>query len=145
MVKTGKIPRSVAIIMDGNRRAAVKLAKEKHEGHALGLKKLEETVVWCKHLGIKELTVYALSKDNLKRSKKEVDTLMGLCKVEFARLARNGGVFDNEKIKIKILGEIELLPEDVQESLRRTEEITKNHDQGTLNVCICYSSKDEIN
>ena len=83
VVKTGKIPRSVAIIMDGNRRHAVRLAKEKHEGHALGLKKLEETVVWCKHLGIKELTVYALSKDNLKRSKLEVDTLMGLCKEQF--------------------------------------------------------------
>ena len=91
----------------------MRLAKEKHEGHALGLKKLEETVVWCKHLGIKELTVYALSKDNLKRSKLEVDTLMGLCKEQFSRLARNGGVFQTEKIRVRVLGELEFLPEDV--------------------------------
>ena len=66
--------------MDGNRRHAVAKKMEKHEGHVLGLQTLERAVVWCKALGIAELTVYALSKDNLKRSKVEVDTLMGLCK-----------------------------------------------------------------
>jgi len=79
--------------MDGNRRYAVKEKKAKHEGHAVGLNKLEETMVWCKALGINELTVFALSKDNLKRSKVEVDTLMNLCKDQFARLARNDGLF----------------------------------------------------
>ena len=80
VMKTGKIPKSVAIIMDGNRRYAVKNQQEKHKGHSHGLNKLEETLIWCKHLGIHELTVFALAKENLKRSKVEVDTLMGLCK-----------------------------------------------------------------
>ena len=93
VVKTGKIPKSVAIIMDGNRRFAVKNQQDKHKGHSVGLNKLEETLMWCKHLGIFELTVFALAKENLQRSKVEVDTLMGLCKDQFARLARNGGVF----------------------------------------------------
>ena len=60
------------------------------------------------------MTVFALAKDNLKRSKVEVDTLMGLCKNQFQRLAHNNGVFMKEKIKIRVLGDISLLPEDVR-------------------------------
>ena len=130
--------------MDGNRRYAVAQNKAKHEGHIKGLHKLEEALIWCKALGIFELTVFALSKENLNRSPVEVETLMSLCKDQFARLARNGGVFETEKIKIRILGDLSLLPPDVSQSLRRTEEITKNNTEGVLNVCICYNSRDEI-
>ena len=89
----GNIPASVAFIMDGNRRFAVKNRQEKHQGHSFGLKKLEQSMIWCKGLGIKELTVFALAKENLKRSRVEVDTLMDLCQNQFVRLARNGGLF----------------------------------------------------
>ena len=65
VVKTGKIPRSVAFIMDGNRRFATRKKQEKHMGHSHGLYKLEETLLWCKNLGITELTVFALAKENL--------------------------------------------------------------------------------
>jgi undecaprenyl diphosphate synthase len=70
-------------------------------------------LIWCKALGIFELTVFALSKENLNRSPVEVETLMNLCKDQFARLARNGGVFQTEKIKIRVLGDLSLLPADV--------------------------------
>jgi len=93
---------------------------------------------------VTELTVFALSKENLKRSKVEVDTLMGLCKDNFARLARNKGLFQEEKIRIRILGDLSLLPKDVSDSLRNTERITADNTEGLLNVCICYNSKDEI-
>lgn len=96
--------------MDGNRRYAVAQNKAKHEGHIKGLQKLEEALIWCKALGVFELTVFALSKENLNRSPIEVQTLMNLCKDQFARLARNGGVFQKEKIKIRILGDLSLLP-----------------------------------
>ena len=108
------MPKSVAFIMDGNRRFASKRNEQKHTGHRHGLAKLEETMLWCKGLGITEMTVFALAKDNLKRSKVEVDTLMGLCKNQFQRLAHNNGVFMKEKIKIRVLGDISLLPEDVR-------------------------------
>ena len=144
IVKTGKIPRSVAMIMDGNRRYATTKNQEKHKGHAVGLNKLEETLVWCKNLGIYELTVFALAKENLQRSKVEVDTLMGLCKDQFARLARNGGVFKRQQIRVRVLGDLSLMPDDVAKSLRETERITKDHKEGVLNVCICYNSKDEM-
>ena len=80
VVKTGKIPKSIAIIMDGNRRYATSKSMQKHEGHAIGLQKLEESLKWCKALGIRDLTVFALSKENLKRAPVEVETLMNLCK-----------------------------------------------------------------
>ena len=67
--------------MDGNRRYAQSvLKKEKHEGHKHGLERMVESIEWCKVLGIKEVSVFALSIDNLKREKKEVDTLMSLAK-----------------------------------------------------------------
>lgn len=91
ILKSGKVPRSIAIIMDGNRRFATKQQMDKHEGHAFGLQKLEGAMEWCLELGIKELTVFALSTDNLKRSQVEVDTLMRLIKGSFAKMAENGG------------------------------------------------------
>mmetsp|Transcript_4453 Transcript_4453/g.5795 ORF Transcript_4453/g.5795 Transcript_4453/m.5795 type:complete len:162 (+) Transcript_4453:137-622(+) len=144
IVRMGSIPKSVAIIMDGNRRYAVKAKKEKHEGHVLGLNKLEESLVWCKHLGIRELTVFALSKDNLKRPQKEVDTLMGLCKNQFARLCDSKGLFMREKMKVRVLGDLSVLPEDVAASLKKMETLTQNHQSGVLNVCICYDAKHEV-
>ena len=69
---------------------------------------------------------------------------MGLCKDQFQRLAHNNGVFQREQIRIRILGDLSLLPDDVRESLRRTEHLTRNNSQATLNVCICYSGTDEL-
>lgn len=69
---------------------------------------------------------------------------MGLCRDNFARLARPGGIFHTQKIKIRILGDLSLLPADVSESLLKTEELTKHHGEGILNVCICYNGQDEI-
>ena len=96
--------------MDGNRRYAVSKQKEKHLGHSDGLNKLEETILWCKELGIFELTVFALSKENLQRAPIEVNTFMNLCRDNFAKLAAPGGVFEKEKISIRILGDLSLLP-----------------------------------
>ena len=112
------MPTSLGIIMDGNRRYATSQNKEKHKGHKDGLKNLENCVYWCKELGIKQLTVYALSKDNLSRPKVEVDTLMNLCKNQFNALSKPGGSLERNRIKIKILGDISLLPEDVQVVMR---------------------------
>ena len=144
ILKTGKMPKSIGIIMDGNRRYATKLKKEKHKGHSDGLKNLENTVFWCKEMGITQLTVYALSKDNLKRPKVEVDTLMNLCKNQFNALSKPGGSLERNRIRIKILGDISLLPPDVQEVMVDSQERTKHYENGTLNVCLCYNSKHEI-
>ena len=95
-------------------------------------------------MGIKDLTVFALAKENLQRPKVEVDTLMGLCKNQFNALSKPGGSLERNKIKIKILGDVSLLPEDVKQAMIDSEERTKDYGNGTLNVCICYNSKHEI-
>jgi len=79
--KGGHVPKKIAFIMDGNRRYAQQVLKaEKHLGHKHGLDRMIEAVEWCNIVGVKEVSVFALSNDNLKREKKEVDTLMNLAK-----------------------------------------------------------------
>ena len=110
VLKTGVVPTHVAFIMDGNRRFAKKLKKERNFGHTLGFTKLTEVrdttvaravcrtcsvnimvvywqaLVWCRDLGIKEVTVYAFSIENFKRAKDEVDSLMELAKQKINQL-----------------------------------------------------------
>lgn len=86
VLKTGAVPKHVAFIMDGNRRFAQKKNVQKIEGHTKGFDKLAETLQWCLDLGIPEVTVYAFSIENFKRSKEEVDTLMRLAKDKFEQL-----------------------------------------------------------
>lgn len=108
VLASGVIPAHVAFIMDGNRRFATKIKKERSYGHSLGFTKLTEVrttaepipyavqislslfsqqvLVWCKDLGIKEVTVYAFSIENFKRSKVEVDCLMELAKQKITHL-----------------------------------------------------------
>ncbi|TRY58566.1 hypothetical protein DNTS_000406 [Danionella cerebrum] len=80
------MPKHVAFIMDGNRRYAQKTHKVRQEGHTQGFEKLAETLRWCLNLGIHEVTVYAFSIENFKRSKEEVDGLMELARQKFSRL-----------------------------------------------------------
>ncbi|KAG8588715.1 hypothetical protein GDO81_006070 [Engystomops pustulosus] len=86
VLKAGPMPKHVAFIMDGNRRYAKKCHVERQEGHSQGFEKLAETLRWCLNLGICEVTVYAFSIENFKRSKEEVDGLMELARQKFTRL-----------------------------------------------------------
>ena len=69
---------------------------------------------------------------------------MSLIKNTFAKMADKGGFLQEQGIQVKILGDLDLLPDDVSSALRRTEELTKEHKNARLNVCLCYSSKEEI-
>ena len=69
---------------------------------------------------------------------------MNLCKNQFNALSKPGGSLERNKIKIKILGDVSLLPEDVQKVMADSEERTKDYGNGTLHVCLCYNSKHEI-
>lgn len=87
ILKAGRIPRHVAIIMDGNRRFARKMHYSRSfQGHVLGFEKFLATLEWCLELGITEITVYAFSIENFKRSKEEVDGLMELVKQKITAL-----------------------------------------------------------
>lgn len=87
ILRAGHIPRHVAIIMDGNRRFAMKMQYSKvFQGHVLGFDKFLETLEWCLDLGISEMTVYVFSIENFKRPKDEVDGLMELARQKVTKL-----------------------------------------------------------
>ncbi len=83
------MPEHIAFIMDGNRRFAKQQNVAVKDGHRMGFRKLEETLEWCMHLGIKEVTVYAFSIDNFGRSPTEVQALMALAEEKFLEFAEH--------------------------------------------------------
>ena len=138
---SSRIPTHVAIIMDGNGRWARMRAQERSLGHAEGVNSVNRITRISSDLGIKFLTLYAFSTENWERPKDEVDTLMHLIgwtiRKETPELLANN-------VKIHLLGEIERLPKDVQESLRYGVETTANCTGLNLNICLSYSSKWEL-
>jgi len=94
-VMEGTIPEHVAIIMDGNRRFAQEIGLAVHEGHVKGKDKLEEVMEWCQEMGIRVLTVFAFSTENLQRDEGEVQCLMDLFEESFLRLAEDERIHEN--------------------------------------------------
>lgn len=133
----------IAMIMDGNRRWAVREGMPKLKGHRYGAEKLKEVLEWCEELKLRALTVYALSTENLKRSEEEVSSLFGLMKEYFKKLFNNEK-FKEKGVKVQFLGKLELLPEDLREVMKNISEETKDNNNYTLNFCIAYGGHQEI-
>jgi len=144
VLRCGKLPGHVAFIMDGNRR----FAKQKHlqtvEGHVQGFEKLAQTLQWCHDLGINQVTVYAFSIENYKRPQEEVDTLMNLARDKFRRLINESDRLSEAGVRVKVLGNVTLLPKDLQELVHQAERITAPNSKATLNIAISYTSREEM-
>jgi len=138
-----KIPKHVAIILDGNRRFSKRLMMKPWRGHEWGAKKVEKLVDWCKELGVKELTLYAFSVENFNRPKREFDYLMDLFKKEFDRMKDDPRIYKN-KIRINVIGRIWMFPKDVQERMKEIMERTKNHDKYVINFAMAYGGRTEV-
>ena len=135
------IPQHIAIIMDGNRRWAREKGKETSEGHKAGAENLEKIAKYCNNIGVKYLTVYAFSTENWKRSKDEVSALMILLKNYLKKFSKNA---NKENIRIKVLGDIEVLDDGLKKSINEAIEITKNGTGLTLNIAFNYGGRAEI-
>ncbi|KAJ1176210.1 hypothetical protein NDU88_001493 [Pleurodeles waltl] len=144
LLKAGPMPKHVAFIMDGNRRYAQKQHVERQHGHSQGFEKLAETLRWCLNLGIHEVTVYAFSIENFKRSKEEVDGLMELAREKFARLLDEQENLEKHGVQIRVLGDLSLLPEDIQKLIAQTVMETRSYNKCFLNVCFAYTSRQEM-
>ena len=142
-VMKGQIPHHMAIIMDGNRRFAQEFGLHPLEGHEKGKDKLEEVMEWCLEVGVKILTVYAFSTENLRREPDEVGRLMDMFAINFKKLAEDDRLHKN-KIRVKAMGQLELLPEIVQDAISLAEEKTKDYDSYFYNIAIAYGSREEI-
>ncbi|MDJ0645522.1 MAG: isoprenyl transferase [Flavobacteriaceae bacterium] len=136
-----KIPKHVAVIMDGNGRWAKQKGMARVFGHKNGVKAVREVVESAAEIGVKVLTLYAFSTENWNRPKVEVETLMGLLvsslKDELKTLQKNN-------IKLQCIGTIENLPAKAQRELFEVINKTKNNDHMTLNLALSYGSREEI-
>ena len=139
-----KMPKHVAIIMDGNRRyAKLQGSADVVKGHELGADTLEKVLDWSIELGIEIITAYAFSTENFNRPEKEVEGLMRLFIINFKRLVDHEKIHKNE-VKVKVVGRTELLPDDVKEAIRDAEEATKHYNKRFLNLAIGYDGRLEI-
>lgn len=144
LLRLGPVPKHVGIIMDGNRRYAKNRKMEMKEGHSLGFESMAQILELLYECGVKCATVYAFSIENFKRLSYEVAWLMDLAKLKLNHICQNGELCEKYGIKIKILGNIDMLPADVIEALNRTEALTANNTRAVLNVCFPYTLRDEM-
>ncbi len=136
-----KLPRHIAIIMDGNGRWARAQGKERMEGHARGAKSVDVVTEECCRLGIGQLTLYCLSSENWKRPKPEIEFLMALLK-EYL-LAERKKILD-QNIRFCVIGRREGLPEEVLAEIDENARLTKDNTGLTLCLAINYGSRSEI-
>jgi len=118
---TVKCPGTWPSSMDGNRRFAKEFGLSTTEGHIKGKEKLEEVMEWCLELGVKILTVYAFSTENLDREPPEVEYLMKLFEDNFRRLATDERIHKYH-IRLTVIGQRELLPSGCRKAIEVAEE-----------------------
>ena len=137
------VPRHISIILDGNRRWSKKFGLPKFKGHEKGYNKINDVLKWCTELGIKEVTLYCLSTENFKRSKKEIDYLFNLFRSRIGDFKKDKAIHGN-KVKISFVGRLSMFPKDMQKSMQEVMEATKNYKNYKLNLALAYGSRSEI-
>ena len=140
-----KLPLHVGVILDGNRRwIKRKGIKDTLKGHNAGYNTLKKLIYSSYDIGIKYLTIYALSTDNVaKRSKREINYLFELLLRGIEDVFEEPLTFEKE-VKIQVFGHIEELPDEFQEKIKKIYESTTNHNKYYLNMCIIYDGQEEI-
>ena len=143
MLNTNKTdyPKTIGVIMDGNRRWAKEQGLPTLKGHKIGYKKVKELMQWAKEFGVSTVYLYAFSTENWHRSKEEVDYLMSIFSRAFSQDAKD---FIIEKIRVKFIGQIERFSPILRKSIQLLERTTKNFTGPTLVICLSYGGRAEI-
>ncbi len=136
-----KLPRHVAIIMDGNGRWAKKYGKHRVFGHRSAVKSVREVTEGAAELGIEYLTLYAFSKENWDRPKLEVNALMQLL---VSTIRKEAETLQKNKIRLRAIGDIANLPPKGQEELRQAIDLTRNNERMTLILALSYGGRWEL-
>ncbi|HEY3068856.1 MAG TPA: polyprenyl diphosphate synthase [Gaiellaceae bacterium] len=141
-IERSPLPSHVAVILDGNRRWATSAGRqEPGAGHRAGADKLDELLDWCAQLGIDQVTVWALSNENLERPEAE---LAGLLEVVAEKLEALAELHREQSMRIRVYGRVDDLPERVRESIRAVETATARNEGLRLNIAVGYSGRDEL-
>ena len=140
-IKDDRIPRHLAVIMDGNGRWARTKGNDRIFGHRSAIKAVRDTTEGCAELGVKYLTLYAFSTENWNRPKSEVMALMTLLVDTIRKETKT--LTDNE-IRLRTIGEVERLPASCQRNLRETMELTANNQRMTLTLALSYGARADM-
>ncbi len=140
-MEASKLPRHIAIIMDGNGRWAKERGLTRNRGHREGVNSVREITRECAKLGIKQLTLYAFSVENWKRPKTEVNFLMRMLARFLVRERKE--IMDND-IRLAAIGRLHELPKGVQKELRKTIKMSKDNKGMTLCLALNYGGRTEI-
>lgn len=136
-------PKHIGVITDGNRRWAKSMGKISWEGHWEGADKVEEFLEWCLDLDIKTITLYSFSTENFKRDPREVEELMKLFEKTLLDVLESD-TYHRNKIRIRAIGRTSMLPENIQELIKKVEDSTSGYDRYFLNIAIAYGGRAEI-
>jgi undecaprenyl diphosphate synthase len=144
-LEDSKLPRHIAIIPDGNRRWAKNKGMPAWEGHRKGAKIFEDMLRWCKEFGVKEISFWGASTENLERDKTEVDFLLKLF-IEMCDkiLKDNKNELKENKVRIIFIGDMKRLPEKLRKKMEQVMEQTKDYSNYRLNLLIGYGGRWEI-
>jgi len=137
------MPNHIAIILDGNRRWAKRNLTIQEKGHFKGADAVENLLDWCEEFDIKIITLYVLSSENLERKNEELDYLYDLIHQRLEKLYNDPRIHKN-KMRVKAIGTIELLPESIKDVLKRLDSVTKDYDNHFLNIAIAYGGQNEL-
>ena len=140
-VDMSRLPRHIAIIMDGNGRWAKKRGLPRTAGHKVGAETFRDIATYCRELGVEFLTVYAFSTENWKRPKDEVDTIMELLE-QYLQEAIN--TMERDHIRLKIWGDTAALSPKLQQMVAQTNAISTHYQGFQANICLNYGGRSEI-
>ena len=136
-------PSHIGIILDGNRRWAVKKGFEKWYGHKVGAGKLKDVIKWARDLNIKYLTVFAFSTENFNRDKKELQRFMNLLQEELEEALEDNSIMSHS-IKFKFIGDLNKFPEEIKKKIRILENKTQDNNALIVNIALAYGGKWDI-
>ena len=140
-VDKNRLPRHIAIIMDGNGRWAKKRGLPRTAGHKVGAEVFRDIATYCQELGIPYLTIFAFSTENWKRPRDEVDTLMRLLE-QYLQEAID--TMERDHLRLKVLGDTTALSPRLQQMVAETDAISTHYQGFQANICLNYGGRDEI-
>lgn len=141
LVDFDRLPRHIAIIMDGNGRWARKRGLPRTAGHAAGAENFRSIATYCKEIGLEYLTVYAFSTENWKRPTDEVAAIMRLLKKYLIEAIER---MERDRVKMCFFGDLSPLPEELRLLCEQTKEISKHYEGVQVNICLNYGGRDEL-
>lgn len=139
--ESDRVPRHIAIIMDGNGRWAQQRGWPRAKGHEAGAESVRAVVRACREAGVKYLTLYAFSVENWVRPREEIKGLMGLLRVF---LDKNEQELHDNHIRLRVIGRLSDLPVIIQKRLKRVMEATRDYEAGTLVLALSYGGRTEL-